>query len=165
MRGGTLAEESGRERPETQTGTTEVITKTRNFCMLPSLPRAASRQPLPAPTQMSAASPQDRLLQVLPVSQSTRLRQAAAVPPEPQGTVRAGLRALHRQRVVMTSALQAFRAQAGRQGSSGLLGEAAGHPILMEVVVVGEVVMEAVAVVLATPTPRTGSVKMSPATK
>ena len=65
-------------------------------------------------------------------------------------------------RTTRTSALRPLRASLGRLGVGGLLVEAVDHPMVVEV---GEVVVAAVAVVLAAPTPRTGSVKVSPATK
>ena len=126
-------------------------------------PPLALKRALPAPTQRSAVPPQEQLLQVLQRSQLTQLLRAAAVPPEPQRTVRAGLRTPHRQgtKVETTSVLQASRAQAGHLGSSGLLGEAAGHPILMEevVVVAGVEVAAAAALREALATP-TGSASM-----
>ena len=125
----------------------------------------ASRTPRPAPTQMLAALLRVQLCQVLLLDQLTPLLRAVAAPTELQLAPEADLRTLHRQgrSVLTTLPLRALRAQAVREGSSGLLGEAAGHQILMGAVAVVEaVVVVAVeaAVLGPAPTTPTGSVKM-----
>ena len=112
---------------------------------------------------MLAAPLRVQLCQVLLLDQLTPPLRAVAAPTELQLAPEADLRTLHRQggSDLTTLLLRALRAQAVLEGSSGLLGEAAGHQILMEMgAVVAEVVVAAVAAQAGTPATLTGSVKV-----